>query len=586
MDSPRPLRDGNSADEQLSSELPGPSSAEIESLLAEFSKIFAHSRQPQPAGIPDLQEQSKTTPEELPTLEDRYRVLVEQIPAVVFMAILDGGIGEAYVSPQIEQVLGFSREEWLDDPIRWYYQIHPDDRARWSVEAAQMFLTGTPLKAVYRVIARDGRVVWFHCEAKVVRRKDGQPWFIHGVGFDVTELKQTEQALQKQIAERERLQKLELERQIARTEQTESRLAAIVESSEDAIVGKNLEGIITSWNAAATRLFGYQTTEIVGKSVLVLIPPERQAEEVEILRKLRAGERIEHQETQRMTKDGLRVDVSLTISPIKDAKGQVIGASKIARDITQRRREEEKLRLVEKLAAAGRLAATIAHEINNPLEAVTNLLYLAHHSSEQEQVRDLLHKAEQELRRVSHITRQTLGFYRDTSASVSFKLSDAIDDVLALYSGKLSNKQINVCRQYRWDGEITAQRDEIVQVLANLISNALDASLPGGRIVLRVSRARDWKSRAERVRIAVADQGSGIEPKHLFMLFEPFFTTKKDVGTGLGLWVCHEIVKKHGGWIRVRSSTRAGRRGTVFSILLPARLQRLAPDSGLPVRAE
>jgi PAS domain S-box-containing protein len=130
--------------------------------------------------------------------ETRYRALVEQIPAVVFMASIDKGIGDAYVSPQIEASLGFSQSEWLQDPVRWYQRIHPDDKSRWSTDAAQMFLSGNPLKSCYRVIARDGRVVWFQCEAKMVRNEDGQPWFIHGVGFDITELKETEHALHEQ----------------------------------------------------------------------------------------------------------------------------------------------------------------------------------------------------------------------------------------------------------------------------------------------------------------------------------------------------------------------------------------------------
>ena len=111
------------------------------------------------------------------------------------MAYLDQGIGEAYVSPQIEATLGFSQKEWLEDPVRWYHQIHPDDKDRWSNEAAEMFLSGKPLRSSYRVMARDGRVVWFHCEARLVRRDDGEPWFIHGVGFDITELKQVQEAL-------------------------------------------------------------------------------------------------------------------------------------------------------------------------------------------------------------------------------------------------------------------------------------------------------------------------------------------------------------------------------------------------------
>jgi PAS domain S-box-containing protein len=137
----------------------------------------------------------------LPSPEDMYRVLVEQIPAVVFIAYIDRGSSEAYVSPQIESSLGFSQEEWLQDPIRWYERIHPDDKQRWSVDAAQMLVTSEPLKSAYRVIARDGRVVWFQCEVKMVRKPDGRPWFLHGVGFDITDLKQTEQSLQERTVE-------------------------------------------------------------------------------------------------------------------------------------------------------------------------------------------------------------------------------------------------------------------------------------------------------------------------------------------------------------------------------------------------
>lgn len=134
---------------------------------------------------------------EIPLLnmEAKYRALVEQIPAVVFMAYLDKGIGEAYVSPEIETALGFSQVEWLEDPVRWYQQIHPDDKMRWSEEAAEMFLSGKPLRSAYRVISRDGRVLWFQCEAKMIRHDDGRPWFIHGVGFDITERKGLEEAI-------------------------------------------------------------------------------------------------------------------------------------------------------------------------------------------------------------------------------------------------------------------------------------------------------------------------------------------------------------------------------------------------------
>jgi PAS domain S-box-containing protein len=134
----------------------------------------------------------------------RYQTLLEQVPAVVFMAALEDGRTEAYVSPHIEAVLGFTTEEWLDDPVRWYYQIYPGDRERWNVEAAHFLLSGQPLRSVYRVLARDGRVVWLHCEAKMVRRPDGSPWFLHGVGFDVSDLKRAEEELQRAHDELER----------------------------------------------------------------------------------------------------------------------------------------------------------------------------------------------------------------------------------------------------------------------------------------------------------------------------------------------------------------------------------------------
>ncbi len=193
-DATRHGTDSVPAKSELSSE------AEAEAILGKLASLFLNGTAPSITPLhlhygEGHREGDKEGPE--PTPEGMYRVLVEQIPAVIFVGYLDRRVGEAYVSPQIELALGFSQEEWLEDPIRWYQQIHPDDKQRWSVDAAQMFLSGEPLKSIYRVIAKDGRVVWFQCEAKMVRREDGQPWFIHGVGFDISELKRTEEALQK-----------------------------------------------------------------------------------------------------------------------------------------------------------------------------------------------------------------------------------------------------------------------------------------------------------------------------------------------------------------------------------------------------
>jgi len=178
---------------------PGGNLLEAERALQELADVFLQQQSLISSTSLDFKKsaESKLAPEEAPlsNMEAKYRALVEQIPAVVFMAYLDKGIGEAYVSPQIETALGFSQSEWLEDPVRWYQQIHPDDKMRWSLEAAEMFLSGKPLRSAYRVMARDGRVLWFQCEAKMIRRQDGRPWFIHGVGFDITERKVLEEAI-------------------------------------------------------------------------------------------------------------------------------------------------------------------------------------------------------------------------------------------------------------------------------------------------------------------------------------------------------------------------------------------------------
>jgi PAS domain S-box-containing protein len=172
-----------------------PDLGEAEAVLLELAGLFSDSP---PAPPSEPRQTTLTADAHTSSLEAKYRALLEQIPAVVFMAYLDRGISEAYVSPEIEAALGYSREEWLEDPVRWYQHIHPDDKQRWSLEAAGMFLSGKPLRSSYRVIARDGRVIWFHCDARIMRRPDGQPWFIHGVAFDISDLKHTEEALQQE----------------------------------------------------------------------------------------------------------------------------------------------------------------------------------------------------------------------------------------------------------------------------------------------------------------------------------------------------------------------------------------------------
>jgi PAS domain S-box-containing protein len=353
-------------------------------------------------------------------------------------------------------------------------------------------------------------------------------------------------------------------------EEAALRLAAIVESSDDAIASKDLNGFVTSWNRSAEKLFGYKAEEIVGKHITLIIPPELHHDEDMILSKVRRGEKIDHFETIRLHKNGERVEVSLTISPIKDDDGHVIGAAKIVRNITETNKIERALRVTEKLAAAGRMAATVAHEINNPLEAVTNLVYLAKRDlSNHDRVAGYLELASRELDRVAHITRQTLGFYRDTSSPVRFNVAEMLDDLLLLYEKRFESRGIKLQKHYGNDLEITALAGEIRQAFSNVITNAIDAMPEGGTLALRATKSLDWSnSQHHGVRITFLDTGTGIEVKHRKNIFQPFFTTKIDVGTGLGLWITRGILEKHRGSIRMKSRTGHGH-GTAFSIFLP-----------------
>jgi PAS domain S-box-containing protein len=243
----------------------------------------------------------------------------------------------------------------------------------------------------------------------------------------------------------------------------------------------------------------------------------------------------------------------------------------VAMDITSNKLAEDALRKSEKLAAAGRLAATIAHEINNPLEAVTNLLYILRMNDKwDDNARSYVAQAEHELARIAHVARQTLGFYRDTTSPHLMDLPKIVEEVLSLYLPRIQGKNIRLSREYDKTVQITGLPGEIRQVVSNLVANAIDALPANGALRIRVHHARELANSGRAGgKIVIADTGSGISPAHRKKLFEPFYTTKQDVGTGLGLWVSREIVQKHGGNITLRSCVAPGHSGTVFSIFLP-----------------
>jgi PAS domain S-box-containing protein len=375
----------------------------------------------------------------------------------------------------------------------------------------------------------------------------------------------------------------ELEQSQARLQEAldaSQRLAAIVESSDDAIIGKDLSGIVTSWNSCAERMFGFSAEEMIGQSIRKVIPPDVFADEDRIMSAVARGERTEHFETVRKRRDGECIEVSLTLSPVFGENGDIAGVASITRDISQQKRVEKALHTTERLATVGRMAATIAHEINNPLEAVTNLVFLAQSCMSDDSGKMFLQQAQQELARVALLTKQTLGFYRETKDARELTLGELVTPLVSVFSARARNKQISIETQIRRDPKLQGIPGEIRQLFANLLNNSIDAAPHRGRIVIRVSSAREYSgARRDGVRLTVCDNGPGIAAEVRKKLFEPFFTTKKEVGTGLGLWVSTNVVRKHEGSIRVRSSMESGKSWTTFSVFLPLSSESLAASA-------
>ena len=355
-------------------------------------------------------------------------------------------------------------------------------------------------------------------------------------------------------------------------------LAAIVESSDDVIVSKDLNGVIRSWNAAAARLFGYSADEIIGSSILKLIPEDLHSDEKTIMENIRAGRRVEHFETVRRTKSGELLDVSLTVSPIKDERGRVIGASKILRDVSTRKRVEQALLQAEKIAATGRMAATIAHEINNPLEAVMNLIYLLRPMISDPAGINYIESVETELGRVSHIAKQTLGYYREHAAASRASIGEIVLHAITIYEPRCSATGIEIKKAINSSRKIMLRRGEMMQVVSNLMMNSIYAMQAGGTLSITVE---DAVGSPDGIVLTIQDNGVGIAEADLPRVFEAFFTTRSTLGTGIGLFVAKQFVEGHGGRIEVKSRRDGEDHGTTVRVFLPGSTTYDASGEGL-----
>jgi len=273
--------------------------------------------------------------------------------------------------------------------------------------------------------------------------------------------------------------------------------------------------------------------------------------------------------------DGETAVFDFLLTPVLDDSGGIGFLVPEGRDITEEKRTESALLQSEKLASVGRLASSIAHEINNPLESVMNLIYLARHAppAESERYLDL---ADQEIRRVSLIANQTLRFHKQAAKPQAITAADLFSTVMSIYEGRLRNAHVNVEKRFRVDRSVMCYPGDVRQVLNNLVANALEAMPFGGRLLIRGRSGRDWKADRPGLVLTIADNGAGIPPDAKKRIFDAFFTTKGTAGNGLGLWVCQEIVQRHQGKLCVRSTQRPQRKGTTFSLFLPFEAARVS----------
>ena len=457
-----------------------------------------------------------------------------------------------YCSEEMFRIFGLDPRESLPSRDNFRQQIHPEDRDWVKRTFEQSLRQKVDTCAEYRVLLPDGTVRHINAAGHPVLDADGELIEFVGTAVDATERK--------------------------RAEVVGERLAAIVNSSEDAIVSKDLNGTIETWNGGAERLFGYRASEIIGKSILIIIPPDRHDEELRILERIRRGELIKAYETVRMRQDGILLDVSLTVSPLRDPAGRIIGASKIARDITERKRAEEALRAMQmqlahanRVATMGQLSASIAHEVKQPITAaVTYALaarrFLSADPPKSGEADDALSLVVREGNRAGEVVARVRALIRKVPARKdAVAINDAILEVIALTRTEAATNHVSVRTEFAEVlPRVQGDRVQLQQVLLNLIINAIDAMSD----VREEERELFISTRngPDGVSVEVRDSGPGLAPATLDRVFEAFYTTKPD-GLGMGLSICRSIVEEHGGRLRASANLL---RGASFQFVLPA----------------
>ena len=493
---------------------------------------------------------------------------LEIVPDAILAVNSEGTILQ--VNPQAEALFGYSSDELVGQKIellvperhRQQHDQHRHDFAR----QPRVRRMGTGLELYGR--RRNGSEFPVEIALSPVQTEQGT--VVLSAVRDITDRKEVEAALRKAHEELS----LRSNRQLW---EYRSRLASIIDSSEDAIIGKDLDGIVTSWNRGAEHIYGYTADEMVGKFISTIAPKDRPDEVPEILKKIAKGERVEHYETTRITKDGRRLIVSISVSPMRDPSGAVIGASVVARNITEQKRAEEQLRQSQKMEAVGRLAGGVAHDFNNVLgiiTACTELLRGRTDPSTAEYIENIRTAAQ----RGASLTRQLLAFSRRQAIQPTiFDLNERLNEVAKLLRPLMGDDVELAIQRRSTSAVVETDPSQLDQIVLNLAVNARDAMPRGGKLILETAAA-DFDEHFVRqhpqvapgkyVLLAVSDTGVGMDEATVSRIFEPFFTTKEaGKGTGLGLATVYGIVRQSGGYIWVYSEPG---RGTTFKIYLPS----------------
>ena len=460
-----------------------------------------------------------------------------------------------HLSEEWYRIYGFDPENGPPAFELLLQRTHPEDRAKWNGAIDRAIARKSDYEVEFRILLPDATTKYIHSVGHPVLNASGDLVEFVGSSTDITERKLAEQAT--------RL------------------LAAIVESSHDAIVSKNLNGVITSWNKAAERLFGYTAEEAVGQNITLIIPPERRGEEKTIIEQLTRGERVDNFETVRMRKDGSLLDVSLTISPMKDGSGRVVGASKLARDITERKRAEEALRQAQtdlahasRLTTMGEFTASLAHEVKQPIAAAvtdanTCVRWITRDEPDLNEAREAAWRIVKDAQRAAEIiNRVHLLFKKGTSQRELVDVNEVAREMIVLLGDEASRHSISVRTELAEDlPHVIGDRVQLQQVLMNLMMNGVDAmhDVDGLRELIIKSQPAENNE----LLLSVSDTGVGLPRHQADQIFNAFFTTKTH-GTGMGLRISRSIIESHGGRLWAADNSP---RGASFCFTLPTKAE-------------